>query len=99
EGYGNLTRVEEPSSRIHSFTMAHRWEQAAEPLHWLSDSRDPVHLGDRFQGLAEEGRQLQRSKQRRERKKGAGLGLPFARHLLERTGVPVGLIPAAHGGT
>jgi sialate O-acetylesterase len=99
EGYGNLAALEEPSSRIHSFTMAHRWELAVEPLHWLSDSRDPVHLGDRFQGLDEEGRQLQRSRLRRERKKGAGLALPFAKHLLEHTGIPIGLIPAAHGGT
>jgi sialate O-acetylesterase len=33
------------------------------------------------------------------RKKGAGLGLPFAVEMVRRTGVPVGLIPSAHGGT
>jgi sialate O-acetylesterase len=36
---------------------------------------------------------------RRDRDRGAGLGLPFAKRLVEATGVPVGLIPAAHGGT
>lgn len=30
---------------------------------------------------------------------GAGVGLPFARLMLEKTGVPQGLIAAAHGGT
>ena len=35
----------------------------------------------------------------KERKKGAGLGLPFAVEMTRRTGVPVGLIPCAHGGT
>jgi sialate O-acetylesterase len=33
------------------------------------------------------------------RKKGAGLGLPFAVEMLARTGTPIGLIPCAHGGT
>jgi sialate O-acetylesterase len=33
------------------------------------------------------------------RKRGAGLGLPFAKLMLDRTGVPIGLIPCAHGGT
>ncbi|MDA1314584.1 MAG: hypothetical protein O2968_14690 [Acidobacteria bacterium] len=30
---------------------------------------------------------------------GAGLGLPFAKELVRRTGVPIGLIPTAVGGT
>jgi sialate O-acetylesterase len=30
---------------------------------------------------------------------GAGLGLPFAKEMVRRTGVPVGLIPCAKGGT
>jgi sialate O-acetylesterase len=33
------------------------------------------------------------------RKKGAGLGLPFAVEMVRRTGIPVGLVPCAHGGT
>jgi len=33
------------------------------------------------------------------RKKGAGLGLPFAVEMAARTGVPIGLVPCAHGGT
>ena len=33
------------------------------------------------------------------RKKGAGLGLPFAVAMVESTGVPIGLVASAHGGT
>ena len=33
------------------------------------------------------------------RKKGAGMGLPFAVEMVNRTNIPVGLIPCAHGGT
>src|SRR6202023_1447306 len=33
------------------------------------------------------------------RKKGSGLGLPFAVEMVARTGIPVGLVPCAHGGT
>jgi sialate O-acetylesterase len=99
EGYGDLIDVEAPSPLVHCFSMAHRWELAVEPLHWLGDSRDPVHYGRRFDGLDEESRRQRRAEERRGRKKGAGLGLAFAKHLVEETGVPVGLIAAAHGGT
>ena len=36
---------------------------------------------------------------RENRQHGAGLALTFAKHLVEHTGVPIGLIPCAHGGT
>ncbi len=99
EGVGDLIDVEEPHPLVHNFTMAQRWELAVEPLHWLGESRDPVHSGRRLAGLDEAGRRERRAADRRRRTKGAGLGLPFAKHLVERTGVPVGLISAAHGGT
>lgn len=31
--------------------------------------------------------------------KGTGLALPFAKQMVARTGVPIGLVPCAHGGT
>lgn len=99
EGVGDLTDLEEPSPLVHCFTMAHRWELAVEPLHWLIDSPDPVHSGDALKDLDEEGRRARRAERRGGRTKGAGLGLPFARELVRRTGVPIGLIAAAHGGT
>jgi carbohydrate esterase-like sialic acid-specific acetylesterase/stress responsive alpha/beta barrel protein len=99
EGVGDLVDVEEPSSQVHCFTMAHRWELAVEPLHWLIDSPDPVHLGDSLKDQEEDGRRARRAAQRLSRAKGAGLGLPFAKEMVRRTGVPIGLIASAHGGT
>lgn len=99
EGVGDLKDVDEPSAQVHCFTMSHRWELAVEPLHWLIDSRDPVHLGGRLDNMDEEGRRKARAEARAKRAKGAGLGLPFARQMVKHTGVPVGLIAAAHGGT
>ena len=99
QGVGKLVDVEAPSPFVHNFTMSHRWQLAAEPLHWRIDSRDPVHYRDRLDDLDELGRRQRRAEARRQRSRGAGLGLPFAKHLVEHTGVPVGLISAAHGGT
>ena len=73
--------------------MDGKWAQAEEPLHWLVDSPDPVHSGDpktRAERSAEE---------HKTRTKGAGLGLPFAVAMVEQTGVPIGLVACAHGGT
>ena len=99
EGHGDLMDVEPPSPLVHSFDMADRWEIAEEPLHTTVSAVDPVHWPlnaqhepERLQGQALETYIANR-------KKGAGLGLPFAADMVTRTGVPVGLIPCAHGGT
>ncbi len=73
--------------------MDGKWSQAEEPLHWLVDSPDPVHSGD-AKTRADRSAQTHKT-----RKKGAGLGLPFATAMVEATGVPVGLVACAHGGT
>jgi sialate O-acetylesterase len=100
EGVGDLIDVEEPHTYVHNFTMAHRWELAVEPLHWLVDSPDVVHSGGMLRdAVNEEGRRAIRARARESRRKGAGLGLAFGKELVRRTGVPVGLIAAAHGGT
>ncbi len=99
EGVGDLDGVTESSPLVHCFTMAHRWEIAREPLHWLVDSPDPVHSHHWLRDLDEAGRRKKRAEVRRHRRKGAGLGLPFAVELVRRTGVPIGLIASAHGGT
>ena len=62
-------------------------------LHWLVDSPDPVHSGD------PKARAAASAQAHKTRHKGAGLGLPFAVALVESTGVPVGLVACAHGGT
>jgi sialate O-acetylesterase len=93
EGYGDLTNVQPPHPLVQSLGMDGKWVQAEEPLHWLVDSPDPVHSGDPAT------REARSKQQHASRKKGAGLGLPFAVAMVEATDVPVGLIPAAHGGT
>lgn len=99
EGHGDLIDVQPPSPLVHSFDMADRWGVAEEPLHTLVNAADPVHWPLNAQREPEQltGERLETYVVNR--KKGAGLGLPFAVEMVQRTGVPVGLIPCAHGGT
>ncbi len=93
EGCGKLIDLEPPSPLVNAYYMDDRWANAEEPLHWLLEANAPVHWvdrGDRTTGIPWE---------RAMREQGAGLGLPFAKTLVEATGVPIGLIPSAHGGT
>ena len=93
EGVGDLVDVTPPNPRVMLLGMDGHWAIAEEPLHWLVDSPDPVHSGD-------PGSRPSRSAQtHKSRTKGAGLGLPFAVTMVESTGVPVGLVACAHGGT
>lgn len=93
EGVGDLVDVTPPHPRVSLLGMDGKWVNAAEPLHWLVDSPDPVHSGDA------ESRPKRATEARSKRMKGAGLGLPFASAMVNATNVPVGLIAAAHGGT
>ncbi|MBC8164874.1 MAG: sialate O-acetylesterase [Bryobacteraceae bacterium] len=96
EGVGNLLNVQAPDPKVHSFTMSDEWTLAKEPLHELAAATDSVHWRDgRTAPL--QGPDL--AKYRENRKKGSGLELPFAVEMVKRTGVPIGLIPCAHGGT
>ncbi len=93
EGVGNLIDVTPPHPKVMLLGMDGKWGQAEEPLHWLIDSPDPVHSGDP-KNRAERAAQTHKT-----RTKGAGLGLTFAVAMVESTGVPVGLVACAHGGT
>ncbi|MHB1558029.1 MAG: sialate O-acetylesterase [Isosphaeraceae bacterium] len=93
EGVGDLVDVTPPSPGVMMLGMDGRWRQAEEPLHWLVDSPDPVHSGD------PKDRAERSAATHRTRTKGAGLGLPFAEALTRSTGVPIGLVICAHGGT
>jgi sialate O-acetylesterase len=93
EGYADLIDVTPPHPQVMVLGMNGEWSQAEEPLHWLVDSPDPVHSGDPAT------RSSRSAEQHRRRVKGAGLGLPFAVAMVEATGVPVGLVACAHGGT
>ena len=93
EGVGDLIDVTPPHPQVMMLGMDGKWKQAEEPLHWLVDSPDPVHSGD------PKTREQRSAQEHKTRTKGAGLGLPFAVALVEATGVPIGLVICAHGGT
>lgn len=95
QGVGDLSTAEEPSIQVNSFGYDEQWHIASEPLHWLLDSIDPVHH------LGLEGKRLEEGRiaAKKGAVVGAGLGLPFAKEMARITGVPVGLVPCAHGGT
>ncbi len=92
-----------PDPRVWSFTSAGVWEQASEPLHRLWESFTPVHqdimrpdlppelLGKTDAELA--------ALEARTEKRGAGLGIAFGAAMADALGRPIGLVPAAHGGT
>ena len=93
EGVGNLTGKAKPHALIRAFSVRREWRLAEEPLHVLAESPDACHAA--FQCSIEAGEEL-----RRKAVKGGGVGLFFAREMLERSGgVPQGLVCAAHGGT
>jgi sialate O-acetylesterase len=93
EGVGDLVDVTPPHPHVLMLGNDGRWKQAEEPLHWLVDSPDPIHSGD------PKTRETRSAQVHKNRRKGAGLGLPFGVALTEATGVPIGLVICAHGGT
>jgi Carbohydrate esterase, sialic acid-specific acetylesterase len=93
EGYGDLVDVAPPNDKVQLLGMDGKWSTAEEPLHWLVDSPDQVHSQNPNDRAA---RSVDFHKKR---KKGAGLGLPFADTLERATDIPIGLIATAHGGT
>ncbi len=100
EGVGDLVNVQPSDPKVHTIDMVEeRWQVATEPLHNLPGAVDRVHwrLNDQKQPERLTGDRLAQFNQNR--KKGAGLGLPFAVAYARETGVPVGLLPCAHGGT
>ncbi len=99
QGVGNLVNTEPTSDVVHSFDMRDEWIIAEDPLHSRPDATDSVHWEQNEQGEPVRLTGAEADAYHRERIRGAGLGLPFANQMVQRTGVPVGLIPCAHGGT
>jgi sialate O-acetylesterase len=93
EGVGNMDGAAKPHPLLRVFSMARRWRQARDPLHLPAESPDPCHSGGHIAS-----RRLL-SIIRRSARKGVGVGLFFARRMLEQSGVSQGLIAVAHGGT
>src|SRR5438309_5010668 len=90
EGVGDLVDVQKPDPKVHSFDLTDTWLSATEPLHTLVSAVDRVHwarpAGQEPVRLT--GDALARYNEKR--RKGAGLGLPFAVEMVHRTGVPIG---------
>ena len=99
QGVGNLVDAEPPNPQVHSFDMADNWAVAQEPLHVLPGAVDRVHWPRNKDKTPERLTGEKLAAYVANLKKGAGLGLPFAVEMVRRTGVPVGLVPCAHGGT
>lgn len=99
QGVGDLVDVQPSLDLVHSFDMTDRWLVAEEPLHTLPSALDRVHwpLNEKKEPERYAGEKL--AQYLANRKKGSGLGLPFAVQMVQRTGVPIGLVPCAHGGT
>jgi len=93
EGIGNMTDPAKPHPLIRAFSMRREWCLAEDPLHILRESPDSCHNDGPPLTLAEA------QQFRRRVRKGVGVGIFFAREMLKRSGVPQGLICAAHGGT
>ena len=94
EGVGDMVDVETPDPMVMCFESRERWARAEEPLHWLAESPDVVHWT-----FPPEEREARIAERRKNRPKGAGLGLSFGKEMVRLTKVPVGLVPCAHGGT
>ncbi|BDI30675.1 hypothetical protein CCAX7_27260 [Capsulimonas corticalis] len=94
EGCGRQVDMETSSPLVRSLQSREVWAVAEEPLHWLDESPRPVHR--KINGMPPP---PEVPDPRNSRDYGAGLGLTFAKLIQARTGVPVGLIPSAHGGT
>jgi sialate O-acetylesterase len=99
EGVGDLDDVQRPSPRVNMFDQTDQWRLAEEPLHRLVDAADRVHWPRNSKKQPEKLTGEALVNWINARRKGAGLGLPFAVALSEATAVPIGLIPCAHGGT
>ena len=103
EGVGQESESLPPDERVWVFSSAGNWEIAQDPIHKLWESFTPVHLdlsrgGTPAEQWPGDEKVLEDWKTNRAGS-AAGLGVAFGQALVEGTGRPVGLIPAAHGGT
>jgi sialate O-acetylesterase len=102
QGRALLEGALQPDPRVWSFSSAGRWEIAREPLHRLWESFTPVHQELMRPGMSDAENALSDEEMARRdaaAPNGAGLGIAFGRAMADALGHPVGLIPAAHGGT
>jgi hypothetical protein len=103
QGFGWRKDALPPHPLVSVFSSAGTWEQAQDPLHRPWESFTPVHQELMRPGLPPGDQGLSdlalAEREAREGVRGAGLGLAVGTAVAERTGEPVGLVPAAHDGT
>lgn len=103
QGCGWLQGTLAPDWRVWSFSSAGHWGMAEEPLHRLWESFTPVHQDFMRPGLLFEDHEMTDAqladRENRIRTTGSGLGLSFGVAMADALSKPIGLIPAAHGGT
>ena len=95
EGNGNLDHFPPRHRLIHMFAKRCEWMPAEEPTHWWLESPDPAH----WYGMNEAQWKEALVKPQPKRDKGYGPGMAFGRMMADTTGVPVGLLPTALGGS
>lgn len=88
EGYGEIKWKEKPHKDVRAFIMSDNWAVAQDPIHELSLTVDEVHVN--LNGNIRPSPKTFC---------GTGPGVAFGQALNKLTGVPIGLIPCAHGGT
>jgi sialate O-acetylesterase len=88
EGTASLKEAESCHEMVRSFSLLDKWGVAKDPLHESARAVDEVHE------LLKDCNPLNRAKHL-----GTGPGVSFGKQMYEFTGVPVGLVPCAHGGT
>ena len=97
QGIGNLKDAPKPHPMVRCFYMRDEWAIADEPIHFIPEAVDEVHINRAMAGqrmLPAEVKNI-----RELTVKGVGPGVFFAKIMRNRTGVPQGLIACAHGGT
>jgi sialate O-acetylesterase len=100
-GFANITEPTRPDPRIMMFNMDNRWIPAAEPLHrvFLAEAAPVCRQINLKNGYKAEDLDAYARRGNEKPEGGSGPGLFFARHILEVTHRPIGLIPCALGGT
>jgi len=103
QGAGWLVKGEAPHPDVWLFTSAGEWEVARDPLHRCLENYTPEVLERmKARNPARINRDILMEMARDARAnpvQGVGPGLTFGKAMVAATGRPVGLIPAAHGGT
>ncbi len=97
EGIGNMSHAPKPNPLVRAFYMRDEWGMAKEKLHFLQEAVDVIHNG--YGNGPDRPSRKQLNELRRGLIKGVSPGLAFGLDMQERTGIPQGLIPCAHGGT